>query len=326
MASSVTLPGGSGSKFVLPVGADASAALSKAIKGEFTAAGKNITMNVVKNGAAGKVGHFNSVISQLTANTKLTAGPGVQAIVDLGSGKDTLIGTASTHLIYGNVNATKGDAITVTGKTSVFGTNGADTLTVTNGNATAYLEGGNNSVILKGTSDTISLPGTGVDSVSVTAGTKASIVGGAGALTVKLSSGAATIHGGSGKTTIVGGSGNVSVVGGTGALNFAHGKGGNDTVVITKNSGTDTLVGAKGVAGGDVFNIGVNAGGKYLINSFSSTTDKIKIAGATNAQIAAALKGQHTTTKGGVTTTTLTVGQDKITVVGGALTVKNFTH
>ena len=53
--------------------------------------------------------------------------------------------------------------------------------------------------------------------------------------------------------------------------------------------------------------------------------DKIVIAGATTSQITAALKTAHTVKAGGSVTTTLTIGTDKITVVGGALTKTNFT-
>ena len=317
MASSVTLPGGGTVKYSLPVGADASAALTTAIKSEFTAAGKNTTMNVVDSKAAGKTGFFNAVLNKGGAgNVALTAGTGVQAIFDIGTGKDTLTGSTSTTLIYGNATATKGDAINVAGKTTVFGTAGNDTLTVTNGNATAYLEGGTNSVVLKGTADTISIAGTGNAFITVNASTKATIVGGSGVTDVTLSTG---------KSSVTGGSGKMSVVGGTGAFSFTHGKSGSDTITVTKATGVDTLAGALGKTGTDVFNLAAKAGGKFDITSFSGSADKIVIAGATTSQITAALKTAHTVKAGGSVTTTLTIGTDKITVVGGALTKTNFT-
>lgn len=315
MANTVSLPGGGKVVYKLPVGTDAKAALTTAIASEFAAAGKNKTMNVVKSGAAGKTGFFNAVVN--SSATKVTAGTGVQAIFDLGTGKDTLIGGTSTTLIYGNANDKKGDNISVAGKTTVFGTAGNDTLSVTNGNATAYLEGGTNTVTLSGKADTISIAGTGNAFVNVNAGTKATVIGGESNTTVTLNTGAASV---------VAGSGAMSVVGGKGAINFTHGAGAVDTVSITKNTGTDTLSGALAdKKGGDVFDIASKAGGKFVINNFNGTTDKIVITGATPAQIAAAIKAdKHTTTKG-VTTTTLTIGSDKITVVGGAVTAKNFT-
>ncbi len=128
-----------------------------------------------------------------------------------------------------------------------------------------------------------------------------------------------------GAATVTAGSGAISVLGGTGAFTFAHGKGGKDTVTVTKTAALDKFTGALGKTGTDAFNIALKAGGKYDITSFSSTADKITITGATKAQITAALKGAHAVNKHGTVTTTLTIGTDKITVVGGALNTKNFT-
>jgi hypothetical protein len=305
MASTVSLPGGGKTSFTLPVGADASSALQAAILSEFKAAGKNITLNSVASKAAGKAGFFNAVVNTVTSNVSLSAGTGVQAVFALGTGKDTLVGNTSTSLLYGNASDTKGDSFSVAGKTTVFGTAGADTLSVgTGANATAYLEGGANIVTLVG-SDTLTVAGTGT----------ASITGGAsGKEVVSLSTGA---------TTIKAGAASISVVGGTGAITFTHGKGGTDTVSTSATSGTFT--GALGSTGGDTFNIGLVSSGKFVINSFSGATDKINIVGATAAQIKTALSGAHATLKGGVTTTELTVGTEKITVVGGAVTKTNFT-
>jgi Ca2+-binding RTX toxin-like protein len=304
----VTLPGGGALKYVLPVGSDAKKALATAIKTEFNAAGKNITMNVVDSGAPGKAGFFNAVLDGSASNNALVAGKGVQAIFDLGTGADTLIGGASTSLIYANTQSTSGDSISMTGKATVFGTAGNDTLSVINGSATAYLGGGNDVVKLVGSSDTLTIAGKGM----------ASIVGSGAQSTVFL---------GQGATTITAGSGAMSVVGGKGSINFTHGAGGDDTVSIAKNMGTDSLSGALGDSNGsDLFAISEKAGGKYVINAFSGTSDTIKITGATQKEITKALKDAHTVKSGGVTVTTLTIGHDKMTVIGGAVTSKNFTN
>jgi hypothetical protein len=308
MSASVTLPGGGGIKYELPVGKSAKDALADAIKSEFIAAGKNITMNVVDSGAAGTNGYFNAVLDASGSNGTLTAGTGVQAIFDLGTGADTLIGGASTSLIYANAKDTQGDSISVTGNTTVFGTAGADTLSVTNGSATAYLGRGNDVINLGGASDTLTVAGRGL----------ASVVGSGATSTVFLGRGDATVSAGSGA---------MSVVGGTGSLNFTHGAGGQDTVSIVQNRDTDTLSGSLGDSkGGDLFNISSNAGGKFVITSFSSTGDTIKIGGASQKEIAAALKSAHTVASGSTVMTTLTIGSDKITVLGGAVTAKNFTN
>lgn len=272
-----TLPGGGSTKYVLPVGADAKAVLASAIKSQFKAAGKHITINKVASKASGKTGFFNAVISD-KSGAKLTAGKGVQAIFDLGKGHETLIGGTKTTLIYANESNTKGDSIVATGKGMIFGTAGADTVSLSNGNFTAYLEGGKN--------------------------------------VVKLS-GADTIHTGSGS---------YSIAGGSSKLTFIHGKGSKDTVSVTKNKGTDKFTGAgSDKKGSDLFAISKSAGGKFVITSFSSK-DKLKIVGATSKEITKALKGAHHTVHGGVTTTTLTIGSDKITVSGVAITHKNFGH
>jgi hypothetical protein len=308
MSASVTLPGGGGIKYELPVGKGAKKALTDAIKSEFAAAGKNITMNVVGSGASGTNGFFNAVLNSNGSAGTLTAGAGVQAIFDLGTGSDTLVGGTSTSLIYANAGSTAGDSISVTGNTTVFGTSGSDTLSVTNGSATAYLGRGNDVINLGGSNDTLTLAGRGT----------ASVIGSGATSTVFLGRGDATVSAGSGA---------MSVVGGTGSINFTHGAGGQDTVAILQNQGTDSLSGALGDStGGDLFNISANAGGKYVITAFSSTSDTIKIGGATQKEITAALKSAHTVASGGTTMTTLSIGADKITVLGGAVTAKNFTN
>jgi len=307
MSDTVTLPGGGGLQYVIPAGADARKALADAIKSEFQAAGKNITMNVVNSGAAGKAGFFDAVLEASGSADALVAGKGVQAIFDLGTGSDTLIGGSSTSLIYANAESTDGDSISATGNTTVFGTAGNDTLSVINGTATAYLGGGNDVVKLAGSNDTVTIAGKGL----------ASVVG---------SGAASTVHLGSGATTVTAGSGNMSVIGGTGSINFTHGLHGDDTVTILKNQGIDTLSGALGDnSGSDLFDISVKAGGKYVINAFSSTADTIKIGGASQKDIVKALKSAHTVKSGGNIVTTLTIGHDHITVIGGAVTAKNFT-
>ncbi len=299
MASPVSLPGG-GKVYDLPVGTDAitATALKNAIKSEFTAAGKNFTMNVVASGKAGKANFFNGIISDAAKSATITAGTGVQAIFDLSGHKDKLVGGKSTTLIYDNATSKAGAAISVVGTTNkaattVFGGNGADTLTVTTGNATAYLAGAGNKVTLAGTADTLSLGGTGTASVTV--------------------SGAA-------KATISGGSSNVSVVGGNGTLNFTN-KGGDDVVTVKNKAGGDTLSGALGSkTASDVFNITLGANSKYVINAFGST-DKIVLTGISKTAIAAALK--HATVKGSVTT--ISINKDTIQITGVAVTKTNFT-
>jgi hypothetical protein len=309
MPDTVTLPGGGALKYVIPIGKDAEKALAAAIKSEFVAAGQNITMNVVDSGAAGTSGFFNAVLGASATNDTLVAGKDVQAIFDVGTGADTLIGGKSTSLIYANAQATNGDSISVTGQSTVFGTAGNDTLSVINGSATSYLGGGNDVIKLFGSSDTLTVGGTGL----------ASVVGSGATSTVFL---------GKGATTVTAGSGDMSVVGGKGSFNFTHGAGGNDTVNILNNHGTDSLTGALGDAkgGSDLFDISAKAGGKYVINAFSSTSDTIKISGASQKEITTALKNAHTVQSGGVTVTTLTVGHDKMTIVGGAVNLKNFTN
>jgi hypothetical protein len=296
MASTVTLQGGA-ANYTLPVGKDAVAAITAAIQTEFTGA---------------KSGSFTVIDPSGSADISVTAGKQLQGIFDLGLGQDTLIGGLKTTLIYGNADDTQGDSISVVGKTTVFGTAGADTLSVTNGSATAYLEGGKNIVSLAGKSDTLSVAGTGGASIKIDKGTKASIVGGAADDTVRLSTGAATV---------TAGSGSMSVIGGTGQLTFTHGVGGDDTVNVGSTKATDFLTGAAGdKAGSDLFTMNIKGSGKYIIDSFSSTRDTISITGASKAQIAAALKNAHTIKGGEV----VTIGKDHITVIGGGLTSKNF--
>lgn len=288
MASTATLPGGGKSVFKLPIGADVGNALQTAINSEFKAAGKNFTMNIVDSKAPGKANFFNAVINQATKAVSITAGTDVQAIFDLSAkGGDTLIGGSSTNLIYANATAKGGDSISVTGNSTVFGTAGADTLSVNSGTATAYLEGGNNAVTLIG-NDTLTLVGTGI-------------------------------------ATVTGGSGKVSVAGGTGTLSFTHNKGGIDTVSVSNKTGGDTLTGALGSTGTDVFNITLGTSGKYVINSFSSTSDKIDLVGVSSKDIATALKNAHTVKSGSSIVTTITIGKDTIQVTGGAVNNKNFT-
>src|SRR5271156_4653267 len=158
--ATVTLPG-SGKSFInITTGADASVALTSAIKSLFTAAGKNITANVVGSGQAGSAGFFNLIEESSSKNVSDTAGTGVQAIVNIGTGKDTLIGNASTTLLVANgAGDSISTAVTGSGVASVFGGAGDDTVSVT-GNAKIYLGTGSNEVILSG-SDSVSLLGTG---------------------------------------------------------------------------------------------------------------------------------------------------------------------
>jgi hypothetical protein len=296
MATTVTLQGGA-AKYTLPVGKDAAAVIASAIEKQFTGA---------------KAGDFTVLDPSGSADISVTAGKQLQGLFDLGLGQDTLVGGLKTTLIYGNADNTQGDSFSVVGKTTVFGTAGADTLNVTNGAATAYLEGGKNVVSLSGGADTLSVAGTGGATISVDKGTKASIVGGSGDDKVRL---------GTGATTIVAGSGSMSVSGGTGQLSFTHGVGGDDTVNVGSTKATDFLTGAQGdKSGSDLFTIDFKGSGKYVIDSFSSSNDTISIAGASKAQIAAALKDAHTIKGGQV----VTIGKDHITVIGGGLTNKNF--
>jgi hypothetical protein len=297
--STVSLPGGGKTVFHLPVATDASAALTTAIKSEFTAAGKNFTMNIVDSGKAGKAHFFNAVVSDAAKASKILAGTGVQAIFDQAASKDTLVGGKSTTLIYADATSKAGASISVVGTTNksattVFGGNGADTLTVTTGNATAYLEGTGNKVTLAGTTDTLSLAGSGAATVTASA-----------------SKGA----------TIFGGSGKVSIAGGVGTLHFTN-QGGADTVNVKNKIGGDTLAGGLTSKGTDVFNLTIGTSGKYVVNSFGS---KDKITGLTAAQAKAALAGAHTVKSGGSIVTTLTIGKDTITVTGVAVTKTNFT-
>ncbi len=317
-----------------------------------------------KSGATGTLSALVPVAT--TRDTIISAGANVQLIADLGTGRDTITGGTGTYLIVANALGRKGDRINVKGQprfdgfkeqarttttalgtTTVFGTQGNDTLDVTSGRVVTDLLGGTNTVSVTGASDTLSITATtGTTNVIVAAGTKASILGGAGASVTKvtLSTGASTVNAGAGKLSVLGGagkatvtlstggatvtagSGQMSVFGGTGAFTFTHGKGGKDAVTVTKTAALDKFTGALGNTGTDVFNIAAKAGGKFDITSFSSTADKIAITGATKAQITAALKGAHTVKKNGSITTTLTIGTDKVTVVGGALTTKNFIN
>ena len=101
--ATVSLPG-SGKNAIahITTGADASVALTAAIKGLFTAAGKNFTYNPVTSGEAGSAGFFNIVLENEASKVSASAGTGVQAIIDIGKGSDTLTGGASTTLIVAN--------------------------------------------------------------------------------------------------------------------------------------------------------------------------------------------------------------------------------
>src|SRR6202041_3238253 len=126
----VTLPGSGKNAIVnIATGTDASAALTTAIKSLFTAAGKNTTYNPVASGVAGSSGFFNIVLENAASKVSASAGTGVQAIIDVGKGSDTLTGGASTTLIVGNA---AGDSISTaaTGVASVFGGVGSDTVKV----------------------------------------------------------------------------------------------------------------------------------------------------------------------------------------------------
>jgi hypothetical protein len=262
MADFVTLPGGGGNFTSIAVPHDAKAALTTAIKNLFNAAGSNITANEIASGVSGMKGFFNVVLDGALAATTVSAGTNVQALIDTGLGKDTLLGNASTTLFVGNG---AGDSISSMATSTIIGGAGDDTVSVV-GNATAYLEGGNNQVQLKGGS--LNLLGTGgSDTVSVVTGSntvsvayKATVaLSGSGTTdqlnlatgsTVDVSGNniSATI-GGNNDTIVFTGSNEHVMLTGTGDTIIISG-GNNDTITYSTGGGGSSKHGATAIGGG----------------------------------------------------------------------------
>jgi hypothetical protein len=217
MADFVTLPGGNGSFTSIAVPHDAKTALTTAIKNLFNAAGSNITANEIASGVDGTKGFFNVVLDGALAATTISAGTNVQALIDTGLGKDTLVGNQSTTLFVANG---AGDSISSMATSTIIGGAGNDSVSVV-GNATAYLEGGNNQVQLS--SGSLNLLGTGgSDTVNVVSGSNTVSV--AYKATVALSGSGTTdqLNLATGSTVDVAGNNISATIGGN-----------NDTIVFT---------------------------------------------------------------------------------------------
>jgi hypothetical protein len=262
MADFVTLPGGGGNFTSIAVPHDAKTALTEAVKNLFTAAGANITANEIASGVNGTPGFFNVVLDGALAGTEIKAGTNVEALIDTGLGKDTLVGNKSTTLFVANG---AGDSVSSMATSTIIGGAGDDTVSVI-GNATAYLEAGDNLVKLSG--GALSLLGTGGnDTVSVVSG--ANTVTAAYKLTVDLSGSNTTdrLSLGTNSTVDVAGSGISATIGGN-----------NETIVLTGSNEHIMLTGK-----GDTIII---SGGSHDTITYSGVSGAVKHA-------ATAIGGAH---------------------------------
>jgi hypothetical protein len=262
MADFVTLPGGGGNFTSIAVPHDAKTALTTAIKNLFNAAGSNITANEIASGVNGMKGFFNVVLDGALAGTTVSAGTNVQALIDTGLGKDTLVGNQSTTLFVGNG---AGDSISSMATSTIIGGAGDDTVSVV-GNATAYLEGGNNLVQLSGGS--LNLLGTGGnDTVSVVSGSdtvtasyKVTVaLSGSGTTDqLNLATGSTVDVSGNNISATVGGNNDTIVFTGSNEHVLLTGKddtiiisgGNNDTIIFSTGGGGSAKHGATAIGGG----------------------------------------------------------------------------
>lgn len=252
MADFVTLPGGGGNFTSIAVPHDAKTALTTAIKNLFNAAGSNITANEIASGVDGMKGFFNVVLDGALAATTISAGTNVQALIDTGLGKDTLIGNQSTTLFVANG---AGDSISSMATSTIIGGAGDDTVSVV-GNATAYLEGGNNLVQLNGGSlnllgtggsDTVNVVG-GSDTVSVAYKATVALTGSGTTDQLNLATGSTVDISGNNISATIGGNNDTIVFTGSNEHILLTGKG--DTIIISGGN-NDTITYSTGGGGSE---------------------------------------------------------------------------
>ena len=297
--ATVTLPG-SGANFVkITTGTDDQKVLQTAIKNLFNAAGPNITAVTVPSGSGATSGFFNLVFNAGSKATDLTAGANVQAIIDNGTGADTLTGGKSTTVLVGDA---KGDLFktSASGIATVFGGAGADTVDVS-GKAVTYLEGGKNVVNLAG-GDSVSLKGTGkgsADTVNITAGKNTvlsayeatvDIKATKGSETLTLAAGSKVSISGSHDTVTLSSSGSTVTISGSsdsvkisGSNKVTVGAKSSDTISLGKNStislgASDTL----NLSGSKAAAVVTASGSATIIGGTSTGT--LKFTGAANAK------------------------------------------
>ena len=160
----------------------------------------------------------------------LHAGLTRPAVVDGGTGNDTLVGGGGADSLTGGDG---NDSVTARGgNDTVRGGAGNDTLVGGSGADRLYGEDGND-VLAGGTGADLLDGGTGNDSLTGGSGAD-TLLGGDGSDTLYASGGADSLDGGAGNDTLLGGDGN----------DWLTGSGGNDS--LTGGAGDDTLDGGSG--------------------------------------------------------------------------------
>ncbi len=301
---------------------------------------------------SGNPGFWNVLYSDVSTDVVLTASDRIDAIVDAGTGNDTLTGGAQTQIIIGN----NGNDVINTGRsTTILTGTGDDTLNLSNltaGNVVDNIYGDDAATINVGAGvDTINLftidalvnttdAGTVVNlrtSSDVTIEGAGASVHGVGNDTISLDAsagpvtvtdkGSATVLGGSDVNgfEFKGGSGNDSVVAGSGATTLIGGsgkeflQGGSGDLVFHGGTGANTVVAGLGAST-------LNGGASATSNLYVFDTQAGGVANGTaeifnwvqgrdSISLGAGEATQSITTSGGGATITLTDGT-KIVVHG----------
>lgn len=238
--------------------------------------------DTVAPGSKGHVSTWDVVDVTGSTSQNVTALVSDEAIIDQGTGNDTLTGGLQTQVIIGN-NAN--DSITAVRGTTIYTGTGNDTVNLTDGFGVGtkivdnlYLGSGTNTVSVGGGVDTVNVYGGKgtldltdptlinlklASAVTVNGGAGTSTVAGAGNDTITVGTspvsivdkGSATVYGAgaTGGFTFKGGTGDDSVVAGSGATTLYGGSGkeyfvgGSGDLLFKAGAGDNTVVAGTGV-------------------------------------------------------------------------------